>query len=141
MNTTLLTCRKLALGIVAAACLLSFSGCGDFEVPITSGPTRKVDQRLLGNWVSSDGTEKMKVRRLNDSIYIVSYNGDLYQAFHSDVGKAPFVSVQDIDSQPIGSLPTSPTSCPMTASSLNSGSSTRRSSRRRQRTQSACRGS
>jgi hypothetical protein len=48
--------------------------------------------------VSTDGKEKMKVRRLDDSIYIVSYDGDLFRAFHSDVAKTPFISVQDIDS-------------------------------------------
>jgi hypothetical protein len=40
----------------------------------------------------------MKVRRLDDFIYIVSYNGDLFRAFHSEVAKTSFVSVQDIDS-------------------------------------------
>lgn len=99
MNPTARASRKLAVGVIAALCCLSFSACeGDYEVPITSGPTRKVDQRLLGDWMSKDGSDKMKVRKLDDSVYIVSYNGDLYRAFHSDVGKTPFISVQDIDS-------------------------------------------
>ena len=98
MNTTRV-CRKLALAAVTVVGCLSFSVCeGDYAVPITSGPTRKIDQRLLGNWVSKDGTDKIKVRRLDDSIYIVSYNGDLYRAFHSDVGKTSFISAQDIES-------------------------------------------
>lgn len=98
MNITRV-CRTLALAGVSVVCCLSFSGCeGDYAVPITSGPTRKIDGRLLGNWVSKDGADKIKVRSLDDSIYIVSYNGDLYRAFHSDVGKTPFISVQDIDS-------------------------------------------
>lgn len=98
MNTTRIY-RKLALVAVAVVCCLSFSGCdGDYAVPITSRPTRKIDQRLLGNWVSKDGTDKLKVRSLDDSIYIVSYNGDLFRAFHSDVGKTSFVSLQDIES-------------------------------------------
>lgn len=98
MNTTRV-CRKLTLIAVAVVCCLSFSGCeGDYAVPITAGPTRKIDKRLLGNWVSKDGTDKIKVRSLDDSIYIVSYNGDLYRAFHSDVGKTSFISAQDIDS-------------------------------------------
>lgn len=92
-------CRKLASVAAAVVCCFCFSACeGDYSVPITSGPTRKIDQRLLGNWVSKDGTDKVKVRSLDDSIYIVSYNGDLYRAFHSDVGKTPFISAQDIDS-------------------------------------------
>lgn len=94
MNTTGV-CRNLALVALAVVCCLSFSGC--YSVPITSGPTRKIDQRLLGNWVSKDGTDKIKVRSLDDSIYIISYNGDLYRAFHSDVGKTSFISAQDID--------------------------------------------
>ena len=89
--------RKSTSAIIAVACFLTLSGC-DYEVPLTSKPTRKVDEKLLGDWVSKDGKEKMKVRRLDDSIYIVSYNGDLYRAFHSDVAKTAFVSVQDIDS-------------------------------------------
>ena len=98
MNTTRV-CRKLALVAVAAVCCLSFSGCdGDYAVPITSGPTRRIDQRLLGNWVSKDGADKIKVRKLDDSIYIVSFNGDLYRAFHSDLGGTAFISAQEIDS-------------------------------------------
>ncbi len=89
----------MALGVVVVACCLTFSACeGDYAIPITSGPTNKIDQRLLGNWVSKDGTDKMKVRKLDHSTYIVSYNGDLYRAFHSDVGKTSFISAQDIDS-------------------------------------------
>lgn len=92
-----LIARKLTLGIVAAVCCFAFSGC-EYEVPITASPTRKVDEKLLGDWVSKDGKDKIKVRRLDDSIYIVSYNGDLFRAYHSDVAKTSFVSVQDIDS-------------------------------------------
>ena len=92
-------CRKVAFGVVAAGFCFGFSGCeGDYVVPITSAPTRKIDQRLVGNWISKDGRDKMKVRRLDDSTYVVSYNGDLFRAYHSDLGKNSFVSVQDIDS-------------------------------------------
>lgn len=99
MNPIARACCKLALGVIATLCCLTFSGCeGEYEGPITSGPTHKVDQRLLGDWMSEDGTDKLKVRKLDDSVYIVSYNGDLYRAFHSDVGKTSFISVQDIDS-------------------------------------------
>jgi hypothetical protein len=40
----------------------------------------------------------MKVRRLDDNIYVVYYDGDLFRAYHSDVAEAPFVSVQDVNS-------------------------------------------
>ena len=98
MKTLRSTTRKLTLTLVTAVCGFAFSGC-EYEVPITAKPTRKVDERLLGDWTSKDGKEKMKVRRLDDLIYIVAYNGDLSRAYHSDVGKLALVSVQDIDSE------------------------------------------
>jgi len=89
--------RKVTGGVIAALCLVVFSGC-DYEVPITSSPTRKIDDRLLGDWVSMDGKDRMKVRKLDDFIYVCSFNGDLLQAFHSDVGQTPFISAQNIES-------------------------------------------
>jgi hypothetical protein len=35
---------------------------------------------------------------LDDFIYVCSFNGDLLQAYHSDVDQTPFISVQDIES-------------------------------------------
>jgi len=89
--------RNLTVAFVATFCCIVLSGC-DYEVPITSGPTRKLDERLLGNWVSKDGKEKMKVRRWDDSTYIGSYDGDLFRAFHSDLAGTSFISAQNIDS-------------------------------------------
>ncbi len=83
--------------MVVCLCAFAFAAC-EFEVPITPSPTRKVEERLLGDWVSLDGKEQMKVRRLDDNIYIVYYDGDLFRAYHSDVADMPFVSVQDINS-------------------------------------------
>jgi hypothetical protein len=57
-----------------------------------------VQEGLLGNWVSLDGKENMRVRRLDDSIYVVYYDGDLFRAYHSDVAETPFASVQDLNS-------------------------------------------
>jgi hypothetical protein len=57
-----------------------------------------VQERLLGDWTSADGKEKMKVRKLDDSVYIVYYDGDLFRAYHSDVAETPFASVQDLNS-------------------------------------------
>ncbi|PYL42433.1 MAG: hypothetical protein DMF42_06840 [Verrucomicrobia bacterium] len=89
--------RRLGFGIAVSLCILAFTAC-EYEVPITSSPTRKVQERLLGNWISQDGKEHMRVRRLDDNIYIVYYDGDLFRAYHSDVANTPFVSVQDINS-------------------------------------------
>jgi hypothetical protein len=40
----------------------------------------------------------MRVRRLDDSTYMVYYDGDLFRASHSDVVDTPYVSVQDLNS-------------------------------------------
>jgi hypothetical protein len=40
----------------------------------------------------------MRVRRLDDSTYVVYYDGDLFRAYHSDVAEMPLVSVQDLNS-------------------------------------------
>jgi hypothetical protein len=77
---------------------LCFVGACVYEVPVTLNPTRKVEERLLGNWTSSDGKEHMNVRRLDENRYVVYYDGDLFRAYHSDVGGTPFASVQDLNS-------------------------------------------
>jgi len=58
-----------------------------------------VQERVLGNWISQDGKEQLRARRLDENIYIVYYDGDLFRAYHSDVADTPFVSVQDINSE------------------------------------------
>ena len=84
-------------GIVIALCCLGFAAC-QYEVPITSAPTRKVQEQLLGNWRSNDGKEELKLRRLDDNVYVVYYDGDLFRAYHSDVAETPFATVQDLNS-------------------------------------------
>jgi hypothetical protein len=88
--------RLRGVGVAICLCIVAFVAC-QYEVPITSGPTRKVQERLLGDWTSADGKEQMKVRRLDESVYIVYYDGDLFRAYHSDVAETPFVSVQDLN--------------------------------------------
>jgi len=97
VNLSSLTCRRLGFGVAICLSILAFAAC-EYEVPITPSPTRGVQERLLGDWVSLDGKEQMKVRRFDDNIYIVYYDGDLFRAYHSDVAETPFVSVQDINS-------------------------------------------
>jgi hypothetical protein len=89
--------RPSGFGIAVSLCILAFTAC-EYEVPITSSPTRKVQEQVLGNWISQDGKEHLRVRRLDENIYIVCYDGDLFRAYHSDVADTPFVSVQDINS-------------------------------------------
>jgi hypothetical protein len=89
--------RRLVFTGVVCLFLLCFSAC-QYDVPITSSPTRKAQERLLGDWISLDGKENMKVRRLDDNTYVVYYDGDLFRAYHSDVADASFTTVQDLNS-------------------------------------------
>jgi hypothetical protein len=85
------------VSVAIGLCSLAFTSC-NYDIPIASAPTRNVEQRLLGDWISLDGKENMKVRRLDDNTYVVYYNGDLFRTYHSDVAETPFVSVQDLNS-------------------------------------------
>jgi hypothetical protein len=89
-------CRRIIFGVVVCY-VLAFNAC-DYEVPIMPSATRKVQEQLLGNWISLDGKENMRVRRLDNSSYVVYYDGDLFRAYHSDVAGTPFASVQDLNS-------------------------------------------
>ena len=97
MNSSAAGYRRILIGVVSCLCILAFAAC-EYEVPITPSPTRKVQEQLLGNWVSLDGKENMRVRRLDEGTYVVYYDGDLFRAYHSDVAEMPFVSVQDLNS-------------------------------------------
>lgn len=72
-------------------------GC-DYDVPITSKPTRRIDERLVGNWTSSDGKEHMTVRKYDDYHLIVFSDGGLFRAYHSDLPGSALITVQDISS-------------------------------------------
>lgn len=96
MSSSKLAWLRVA-GIAIGLCALAFTSC-NYEVPITSAPTRKVQEQLLGDWTSDDGKEKLKLRSLDGSVYIVYYDGDLFRAYHSDVAETPFATVQDLNS-------------------------------------------
>ena len=51
-----------------------------------------MQEQLLGDWRSNDGKEELKLRSLDDSSYIVYYDGDLFRAYHSDVAETPFAT-------------------------------------------------
>lgn len=89
--------RIVILAVLTSLALIS---C-DYDVPITAEPTRKVDPTLLGDWVGEWNNnlcrDQIKVRTYDDSSYIVSYNGDLYRAWHSDVEGAPLLTVKQLD--------------------------------------------
>jgi len=88
--------RQLAFGIALCLCMVGVAAC-NYEVPITSSPTRNVQKQLLGDWTSSDGKEQIKVRGLDEGFYVVYYDGDLFRAYHSEAADIAFVSVQDLN--------------------------------------------
>lgn len=95
MNTKIKTIKMLGVTCVAVSALL-LAGC-EYEVPITSSPTEKINGQLVGNWAAENGTDTMKIRKLDDSTYVVSYNGYLFRAYHSALDGVPFVSIEDLD--------------------------------------------
>jgi hypothetical protein len=88
-----IACASTFAAVIAAFALL-LSGCV-YQVPLTSQPTRPVDDRLLGSW--SGGTNKLKIVKLDAHNYIASSDGDLYRVYHSDVADTPLVTVQVLD--------------------------------------------
>jgi len=86
-------------GLIGATALL-LAGC-NYDVPLTAKPTRKIDARLLGDWVAVDKDsrkeEYLSVRQLDDTTYAVTFDNDIYRVFHSDFAGAAFVSVQDLN--------------------------------------------
>jgi hypothetical protein len=91
---------RLSLTLLTAAGCLLLGSCNN-DAPITGSPTRRVEPQLLGTWVTqrkdSPKPDEMKVRQLDSFVYIISCNGDLYRAYHSDIDKVPYLTVQDIE--------------------------------------------
>jgi len=85
------------LGLLTAAALL-LAGC-NYDVALTAKPTRKVGERLLGDWLGGEGgKDLMNVRQLDASSYVVAFDNDIYRAFHSDFADTAFVSVESLQS-------------------------------------------
>ena len=57
-----------------------------------------MQEQLLGDWRPADRKEELKLRSLDDSVYIVYYDGDLFRAYHSDVAETPFATIPDLNS-------------------------------------------
>jgi hypothetical protein len=89
--------RLFSTGCAAFLGLALLAGC-TYDEPITAKPTRKIEPRLLGEWkAASEEKGVMKVCKLDDSNYVLTYDGELYRAFHSDFAGLPLVSVQELD--------------------------------------------
>ncbi len=91
---------KIALTCLFPVIVFCLSGC-NYDFPLTAMPTRKIEARLLGDWVviakENDKVEIMHVRKFDESTYAVSMDNDIYRAFHSDFAGAAFLSVQDLN--------------------------------------------
>ncbi len=85
--------------LLAATLLLT--GC-DYDAPLTPAPTRKIDPRLLGDWVAAKKDDQaeptMHVRQWDDATYAIAIEDDVYRVWHSDFAGQPFVSAQDLNS-------------------------------------------
>lgn len=91
---------NLSLACLLATTALLLAGC-NYDVPLTPKPTRRIEARLLGDWVivdkDSQKTEYLNVRLFDDSTYVVVMDGDVYRVFHSDFADTAFLSVQDLN--------------------------------------------
>ena len=91
---------RLSLSLATAACLL-LGGC-NYDAPATAAPTRPIEEKLLGDWVTVDPDDQQElalhVRQLDPSTYAVAVDGDIYRAFHSDFAGLALLSVQDLNS-------------------------------------------
>lgn len=90
--------RSFTASVAVVLSVLVLGGC-IYQVPITPEPTRSVEERLLGAWVSQDGKNTLEVRRLSDNQYSLSLNNLSFRAHHSDVAGTPLGSIQEIDSR------------------------------------------
>ncbi len=91
--------RKRIVALTMGLCLAGLTACeGEFQVPITPRPSRAIDARVLGDWKEKDGSDVMKIRKFDESSYVVLYGTDFFRAYHSDIGKVAFVTLQDIES-------------------------------------------
>jgi hypothetical protein len=90
--------RNRLAGLLGLALLtVVLTACGQYSAPITEQATRKINATLIGDWASADRKVRIKIRELNETAYVVTYNGILFKAFHSDFSGVSFVSVQELE--------------------------------------------
>ncbi len=81
----------LFLCLLLASCI--------YEAPLTESPTRKIDERLIGDWVSvEEKPSQIQIRKFDDSNFVLIDGTQVYRVFHSDFGGLNFLSVQNLDS-------------------------------------------
>jgi hypothetical protein len=83
---------------IAALLFLLLGGC-IYDAPLTESPTRKIDERLIGDWVSvEEKPDTIQIRKFDDSNFILIDGANIYRVFHSDFENISFLSVQNLDS-------------------------------------------
>ena len=74
-----------------------FASC-IYEAPLTKSPTRKIDERLIGDWVSvEEKPSVIQIRKFDDSNFILIDGGSVYRVFHSDFEGVNFLSLQNLE--------------------------------------------
>jgi hypothetical protein len=86
--------RRL-LPVLALILTFLLAGC-DHSFPLTAAPTGPIDARLVGDWVTHDGSKTLTllVRRYDDQHLVFVHDGQLYRAWPSEIGRQPFLTVQ-----------------------------------------------
>lgn len=71
-----------------------------YEAPLTKSPTRKVDERLVGDWVSvEEKPSVVQIRKFDDSNFILIDGRSVYRVFHSDFEGVNFLSLQNLETK------------------------------------------
>lgn len=87
---------RCLLPLACAAALLLLAGC-EVDFPLTARPTRPVESRLTGDWVSADRTTRLLIRPWDATTYVAVIDDDIYRAFHTDHAGLPLIAAQEFD--------------------------------------------
>jgi hypothetical protein len=83
---------------LAALLFLLLASC-IYEAPLTEAPTRKIDERLIGDWVSvEEKPSVIQIRKFDDTNFVLIDGGNVYRMFHSDFEGINFLNVQNLES-------------------------------------------
>jgi hypothetical protein len=85
---------------VFTALLFLLLGACIYEAPLTETPTRKIDERLIGDWVSvEEKPSVVQIRKFDDSNFVLIDGETIYRAFHSDIEGINFLSLQNLETK------------------------------------------
>lgn len=101
--------RKIKFAFLFIIPVLFFTGCYDSEVPLSGTPTLKVDNRLIGSWISIPGDSREKeiallLQKFNENEYLVAWKeGDydeivIARGFDTKINNTNIMNLQGIES-------------------------------------------